>query len=105
MKIKISIKQTYDLVCKKSQFINSSKIHRFFAMTAANNAKSLHAFWDGAPEPLKITQQGGCVKGSLLYTNEEIDTLLQLMEQRLLVGTQEWEYVETEFTSTNFRPL
>ena len=23
----------------------------------------------------------------------------------MLVGTQEWEYVETEFTSTNFRPL
>ena len=57
------------------------------------------------PEPLKITQQGGCVKGSLLYTNEEIDMLLQLMEQCLPVGTQEWEYVETEFTATNFRPL
>ena len=82
---------TYDLVCKKSQFINASKIHKFFATTAANNANSLHTFLDGAPEPLKITQQGGCVKGSLLYTNEEIDTLLQLMEERLLVGTQEWE--------------
>ena len=96
---------TYDLVCKKSQFINSSNIHKFFAMTATNNANSLHGFWDGAPEPLKITQRGGCAKGSLLYTNEVIDTLIQLMEKCLLVGTQEWEYVETEFTSTHFRPL
>ena len=96
---------TYDLICKMSQFINSSKIHNFFATTAANNANSLHTFLDGAPEPLKITQQGGCVKGSLLYTNEEIDTLLQLMEEHLLVGTQEWECDETEFTSTNLRPL
>ena len=27
------------------------------------------------------------------------------MEQCLPVGTQEWEYVETEFSSTHFRPL
>ena len=62
-------------------------------------------FWDGTPEPLKITQRGGRVKGNLSYTNAEIETLLQLMEQCLHVGTQEWEYVETEFSSTHFRPL
>ena len=62
-------------------------------MTAANNVNSLHAFLDGAPEPLKITQQGGCVKGSLMYTNEEIVTLLQLIEQCLPVGTQEIGYI------------
>ena len=50
-------------------------------------------FLDGAPKPLKITQQGGCVKGSLLYINEEIEMLLQDMEQCLPVGTQE-EIVE-----------
>ena len=64
---------TYDLVCKKSQFINSSNIHKFFAMTATNNANSLHGFWDGAPEPLKITQRGGCAKGSLSCTNADRD--------------------------------
>ena len=96
---------TYDLVCQKSQFINSSNIHKFLAMIATNKANSLHTFWDGIPEPLKITQRGGRVKGNLSYTSAEIETLLQLMEQCLHVGTQEWEYVETEFSSTHFRPL
>ena len=96
---------TYDLVCQKSQFINSSNIHKFLAITAANNANSLHAVLDGTLELLKITWQGGHVRDSLLYTNAEIETLLQLMEQCLPVGTQEWEYVETEFSSTHFRPL
>jgi hypothetical protein len=74
-------------------------------MTATNNPNMLHAFLDGTSESLKITQQGGCGKGSLLYKNEEIETLLQLMEKCLPVGNQEWEYVETESTSTHFRPL
>ena len=74
-------------------------------MTDANIANSLHAFLDGAPEPLKITQQGSHGKGRLLYTNEDIKKLLQLMEKCVPVGNQEWEYDETEFTSTHFRPL
>ena len=75
------------------------------AANNANNANSLHAVLDDTPEPLKITRRGGRVKGSLSYTNADIEKLLQLMEQCLPVGTQEWEYVETEFSSTHFRPL
>ena len=41
------------------------------------------------PEPVMITQQGDYVQGSLLYINEEIEMLLQLMEQCLSMGTQE----------------
>ena len=75
------------------------------AANNANNANSLHAVLDDTPEPLKITRRGGRVKGSLSYTNADIEKLLQLMEQCLPVGTQEWEYAETEFSSTHFRPL
>jgi hypothetical protein len=74
-------------------------------MAVANKANNFHAFLDGAPEPLKVTHQGGHVKGSLLYTNAEIEMLFQLMEKCLPVGTQEWEQDETQFTSTHFRPL
>ena len=49
--------------------INSSNIHQFLAMIATNKANSLYAFLDGPPGPLKITVQGGHVKGILQYTN------------------------------------
>ena len=64
-------------------------------MTATNNANSLHPFWMVRLNHLKISQQGGCVKGSLLHTNKEIEMLLQLMEQSLPVGTQEIGYILT----------
>ena len=84
---------TYNLICKNSQIIKSSNIHKILAMTSPNNANSLHPFLDGTPEPLQLTWQGGHVQGSLLYTNEEIEMLLQLMEQCLPVGTQEIGYI------------
>ena len=74
-------------------------------MTSTNWTNSHHALLVGTPEQLKATWQGGHVKGSLLNINEEIETLLQLMEQCLPMGTQQWEYVETEFTSNHFKPL
>ena len=74
-------------------------------MAAANNANSIQALSDGTPGPLKITQRGGRLKGSLSYTDAEIDMLLQLMERHLPVGTQEWEYVEAEFNSANLKSL
>jgi hypothetical protein len=74
---------------KKQQYINSSIIHTVLALTAAYKANSLYAVLDDTLEPLKVTHQGGCVKGSLSYTNAETEMLLQLMEQCLPVGTQE----------------
>ena len=74
-------------------------------MTSTNWTNSHHALLVGTPEQLKATWQSGHVKGGLLNINEEIEMLFQLMEQCLPMGTQEWEYVETEFTSNHFKPL
>ena len=83
---------TNDFICKNSQIINASNIHKILAM-ASPKRKYPPSFLNDVPEPLKITQQGGCVQGSLLYTKEEIEMLLQLMEQCLPVGTQEIGYI------------
>ena len=93
------------LFAKGLNFSNPSNIHNFLTITATNKAKDLHVDLDCAPEPLKITQWGAHVKDHLSYTNAEIVTLLKIVEQCLLVGAQEWEYAETEFTFTHFRPL
>ena len=77
---------TYNLVCKWFQLINSSNNHKNFALTATNKASSLHAFLNGTPEPAKVTHEGDHTKGSLLYTNAEFETLLQLMEKCLPGG-------------------
>ena len=88
---------TYDLVCKKSQFINSSKIHKFFATTAANNANSLHAFWDGAPEPLKFTSKRCSISWSSVSISSFVYNKLPLTQPPCCVifngsGTQSKKY-------------
>ena len=84
---------TNDFICKNSQIINASNIHKNFVMTSPNNANTLHPFWMMCLNHWRNTQQSDCGQGSLLYTKEEIDTLLQLMEQCLPVGTQEIGYI------------
>ena len=61
--------------------------------------------------PLDITpasmkkKRGGRVKGCLSYSNSQVESLLDLMEQYLPVGTQEWEYIANEYSSAHPRPL
>ena len=55
--------------------------------------------------PASMKKQGGCVKGCLSYNNSQVESLLDLMEQYLPVGTQEWEYIANEYSSAHPRPL
>ena len=50
-------------------------------------------------------KQGGHAKGCLSYSNSQVESLLDLMEQYLPVGIQEWEYIANEYSSAHPRPL
>ena len=85
----------------------SFTLHPYFpilSMIIANDNTTMGPPLDITPASMK-KKQGGCVKGCLSYSKSQVKSLLDLMEQYLPVGTKEWEYIATEYSSAHPRPL
>ena len=88
-------------------YLCSCTLHPYFpilSMIVANDNTTMGPPLDITPASMK-KKRGSCVKGCLSYSNSQVETLLDLMEQYLPVGTQEWEYIANEYSSAHPRPL
>ena len=74
------------------------------SMIVTNDNTTMGPPLDITPASMK-KKRGGRVKGCLSYSNSQVESLLDLMEQYLPVGTQEWEYIANEYSSAHPRPL
>ena len=85
-------------------FVLCIHLFQFCQWFTANGNTTIRSPMDITPASMK-KKWGGCVKGCLSYSNSQVESWLDLMEQYLPIGTQEWEYIANEYSSAHPRPL